>query len=157
MILQNSREFLLNYPRDLDNENGFGLVHYLTLLIQSKLTMAERKKAGRTKFASGFGFGFGAATTAPSFTNDDDMDTTSTNSEAEDVQLLGQMIKELNLDVNMKTSSGKTPLLLVCEAVSESSLNLVKMLIELGASVNVAVSLVLKCQSVKVSLSDVEL
>lgn len=77
-------------------------------------------------------FGFGARPTTASKKSFEEVKIESSSTEW---QLLGQTIKELNLDVNMKTSTGKTPLLLVCESENQVEA-ILKTLIEMGANVN---------------------
>ncbi len=60
---------------------------------------------------------------------------------------LDQMIKELNLDVNLKTSNGETPLLLVCSDVKEN-VGVVKALLDNGANINEPVSILLGSQCI---------
>jgi hypothetical protein len=126
VVSQFRREYLQNLPRDL-NQNGFGLVHYLTLLSQNE---APTDSEVKLKYTPG-GFGtFGnpgprVSTYTPS--------NSPTSSEA---TLLKQMIADLSLDVNLKTSSGETPLALICQDEKHTDTGLVQILIEAGANVN---------------------
>eukprot|EP00029_Vermamoeba_vermiformis_P001747 TRINITY_DN1194_c0_g1_i3.p1 TRINITY_DN1194_c0_g1~~TRINITY_DN1194_c0_g1_i3.p1 ORF type:complete len:1048 (-),score=156.93 TRINITY_DN1194_c0_g1_i3:104-3247(-) len=157
------RDFLLSYTRELD-ANGYSLVHYISVLPLLKTVAhptVRRKATARPNAAVRTAVGSGSTPSLDPLaslmrTNKAipgkiaDVNTLNNNQAPHDTAKVAgsgprrapestqkQLIEELSLDVNLKSTKGKTPLLLVCEHPNANT-EAVTTLIDSGANVNEA-------------------